>query len=203
MVRMRHPMVVLAALLLAPTGLRAQSLEASDLGAGKLLVARQTDQRFAETVILLVEYDSQGALGLTINRSSNTPISETLRGGEAWSDPVYLGGPVEMSAVFALLRSSDAQEEMQAVLEEVYWAASVPALEKILAAGPEAGEARFYLGYSGWGAGQLDNEVRLGSWHIFDGSADLVFDDDPATLWDRLSEQTEQRFAQLGPIPAN
>ena len=196
-------MVILAALLLAPPGLRGQSLETGDLAAGKLLVARQTDQRFAETVILLVEYDSQGALGLTINRSSNTPISETLRGGEAWSDPVYLGGPVEMSAVFALLRSSDAQEEMQAVLEEVYWAASVPALEKILAAGPENEEARFYLGYSGWGAGQLDNEVRLGSWYIFDGSADLVFDDDPETLWDRLSEQTEQRFAQLEPIPAN
>ncbi len=202
MVRLQHPIVIMAALLLAPMGLRAQSLEASDLGAGKLLVSRQTDQRFAETVILLVEYDSQGAVGLTINRSSNTPISETLRGGEEWSDPVYLGGPVEMSAVFALLRSSDAQEEMQAVLEEVYWAASRPALEKILAAGPEAGEARFYLGYSGWSAGQLDNEMRQRSWYIFDGSADLVFDDDPETLWDRLIEQTEQRFAHLGLIPA-
>ena len=52
-----------------------------------------------------------------------------------------------------------------------------------------------YLGYSGWGAGQLDNEVKTGSWYIFDASADLVFDPDPATLWSRLKARTEQRFA--------
>jgi putative transcriptional regulator len=198
MFKFRHPIWIIAALLCAPIALRGQSVRASDLGVGKLLVARETDRRFAETVILLVEHDSQGALGLTINRRTTEPIAEALRelpGAGGWSEPVYLGGPVQETSVFALLRSRDKQEEMKPVVDEVYWVASKPVLEKVLAAGPAAATVRIYLGYSGWGAGQLENEVRSGSWYIFDGSADLVFDSDPASLWLRLKARTEQRIA--------
>jgi len=184
-------------LLLAPIHVMAQSVEVGDLAAGKLLVARETYQRFAETVILLIEYDSQGALGITINRRSDTPISAALRRAQEWSELIFLGGPVQMSSVFALLRSSETKEEMKPVIEKVYWVADRAALEKILADGPQAAEVRFYLGYSGWGAGQLDNEVRTGSWYIFDAKAEEVFDPEPATLWKRLKEKTEQRFARL------
>lgn len=182
-------------MLLAPRALPAQSIEPSDLAAGKLLVARETDRRFSETVILLIQYDEQGALGLTLNRKTKVPISEALKNAEKWSDPVYLGGPVETEAVFGLLRSRDKQKDMKQVLDEVYWVASKSGIEKVLARGPKAAQMRIYLGYSGWGAGQLDNEVREGSWYIFDASADLVFDSDPSTLWKRLKDRTEQRYA--------
>ena len=212
MFRLRHSFWLTAgwltaALLCAPLGLGAQSVRVSDLGAGKLLVARETDRRFAQTVILLVEYDNRGALGLTINRRTDVPISQALQNASGWTDPVYLGGPVETTAVFALLRSRDKQDGMKPVLDEVNWVTSRAVLEKLLAEGPSAGPSEglseglgaapmhVYLGYSGWGAGQLDNEVKSGSWYIFDGSADLVFDSDPATLWKRLIARTEQRFA--------
>ena len=129
---------IVAALLFVPVGVRAQSTLVSDLAAGKLLVARETDRRFAETVILLIDYDSQGALGITINRRSDTPISAALRHAEEWSDLIFLGGPVQMSSVFALLRSKEKKEEMKPVIEQVYWVADRTALEKILADGPKA-----------------------------------------------------------------
>ena len=207
MFRLRHLIWLTAVLLCAPIALRAQSVQVGDLGVGKLLVARETDRRFAETVILLVEYDDGGALGLTINRRTDVPISQALKGASGWSDPVYLGGPVETTAVFALLWSRDKQEGMKPVVDEVHWVISRPVLEKLLSEGPSEGpsegssegpgaaQMHVYLGYSGWGAGQLENEVKSGSWHIFDGSADLVFDPDPASLWSRLNAQTEQRFA--------
>jgi putative transcriptional regulator len=204
MLRMRHSVRLTAgwltaALLCAPAALGAQSVRVEDLGAGKLLVARETDRRFAETVILLVEYDERGGLGLTINRRTDVPISQALKNAADWSDPVYLGGPVETTAVFALLRSRDKQEGMKPVVDEVQWVTSKPVLEKMLAEGPpegpEAASMHVYLGYSGWGAGQLDYEVKSGSWYIFDGSADLVFDPDLASLWSRLIARTEQRFA--------
>jgi putative transcriptional regulator len=200
MIRFRHSIWLTAGwltarLLFAPIGLRDKSVQVEDLRAGKLLVAKETDRRFTETVILLVEYDSQGALGLTINRRTKVPISEALKDATGWSGPIYLGGPVETSAVFALLRSHDKQEGMKTVVDEVNWVTSRDVLDKLLAAGPSAAPMHIYLGYSGWGAGQLENEVKLGSWYIFDASADLVFDSDPATLWKRLKDRTEQRFA--------
>ena len=195
-----HPLWITAVLLCAATALPAQSVRVNDLGIGKLLVAHRDfpGPIFAETVILLVQHDEQGAVGLVINRKTKVPISRALRqlkGANDWSEPVYVGGPVEMAGVLALLWSHAEQDEMKPVLGEIYFVSSKPLLEKILAEGPTAAELHVYLGYSGWGAGQLENEVKLGTWYIFDGSAGLVFDSDPASLWSRLIARTEQRFA--------
>ncbi|MBI4460630.1 MAG: YqgE/AlgH family protein, partial [Acidobacteria bacterium] len=97
-----------------------------------------------------------------------------------------------------LLRSRAKPEdadEMKSVLSDLYLVSSRAPLEKILAGGPSASELHVYLGYSGWGYGQLDEEVRLGAWYVLDGSARLIFDPDPASLWSRLIARTEQRFA--------
>src|SRR6516225_8761358 len=88
-----------------------QSKDAKDLGAGKLLVASRglADPNFAKTVILLVHCDDQGVVGLILNRRTDVALSrvlEGLRGAKDRSDPAYLGGPVEVSSVFALHRSA-------------------------------------------------------------------------------------------------
>ncbi|MBI3895598.1 MAG: YqgE/AlgH family protein [Acidobacteria bacterium] len=205
MLKFWHPIWVTAVLLGAAIALPAQSVRVSDLAAGKLLVARPdaTDSSFAETVILLVEYDEHGAFGLVINRRTKVPISRVLQqleGADNWSDPVYVGGPVAMTGVLALLRSRDAKpEELKPVLGDIYLVSSKPLLEKFLAEGPAAAQLHVYLGYSGWGAGQLENEVNLGAWYIFDGKADLVFDANPASLWGRLIARTEQRYVNAPP----
>jgi hypothetical protein len=81
-----------------------------DLGIGKLLVANRglPDPRFAGTVILLVHYDESGVVGLVLNRRTDVPLSQVLnlKAAKDRSDPVYVGGPMEPSAAFALLRSS-------------------------------------------------------------------------------------------------
>ena len=197
-----HPLWVAAALLGAAIALPAQSVQVNDLGIGKLLVAQRdlSDPNFSETVILLVQYDEQSALGLVINRKTKVPISQALqqlKGANNWSGLVYAGGPVATTGVLALLRSHVKPEEMQPVLGEIYLVSSKPLLEKLLAEGPAAADLHVYLGYSGWGAGQLENEVNLGAWYIIDGKPGLVFDSDPASLWSRLIAQKEQRFARV------
>ena len=100
---------VLAALACAPP-LAAQSTRGRDLAAGKFLVASRNlrDPNFAETVVLLVEYQEDGVVGLSINRRTRTPISRVLSVEEAKRrpDPVYIGGPVEGKVVMALARST-------------------------------------------------------------------------------------------------
>ena len=96
---------VQGAVRLAP----AQSTRPADLGAGKLLVASRDlpDPNFAKTVVLLVQYDDEGVVGLIVNRRSKVPISHVLdsvAGAKARPDPVYAGGPVGRTEVVALLR---------------------------------------------------------------------------------------------------
>jgi putative AlgH/UPF0301 family transcriptional regulator len=101
-------LVELSALLLAGACcLAAQSKKPEDLAVGKMLVTPRhaPDPLFAESVILLVRYDETGALGLMVNRRTTVPISRALReldGAAAHSDPVFVGGPVQLEMVFAL-----------------------------------------------------------------------------------------------------
>ena len=181
--------------------LPAQSVPIPNLGIGKLLVARRdtAESTFAETVILLVRYDHTGTVGLMINRPTEVPISralDPLKGAQGRSDSVYAGGPVEVVNVLALLKSNTMPEGAAHVTGKVYLVSSETGLAKTLARRPDPGDFRVYLGYCGWGPGQLENEINHNVWRILNANADIVFDAEPDTLWSRLITRAEQRIAR-------
>lgn len=193
-------------LLLAGTlTLPGQSQRGVKLAAGQFLVAsrRGSDPNFAQTVILLVRYEQRGVMGLIINRPSGVPLSRALKAIEVAKDrtePVYFGGPVDMAGAMALLRSRTAPAPGTNVFADVHLISTRTLLEKTLAAGTPASDLRVYLGYAGWGEGQLDMEIGLGLWHITPGEAGMVFDPRPETLWTRLISQFEGLRAGLNPV---
>jgi putative AlgH/UPF0301 family transcriptional regulator len=180
--------------------LPVQSKNAKDLGAGKLLVASRdlADPNFAKTVVLLVHYDAEGVVGLILNRRTDVPLSRVLEGLKAAkdrSDPVYLGGPVETPAVFALLQSPAKLEGAEHIFGSVYLISTKTLFEQTVSKQPDPGAFHVYLGYAGWNTSQLRKEVELGAWFIFQGDAKTVFDSQPDSLWPRMIEKTELQLA--------
>jgi putative transcriptional regulator len=114
------------------------------------------------------------------------------------SDPVFAGGPVEKEVVFSLLRSTGGPEAALHIFDGVYLIQTKPALEKALSSNRDPRTLRIYLGYCGWATDQLQNEVRLGAWHIFRGVTESVFDSEPASLWSRMIALTEVQIAESG-----
>jgi putative transcriptional regulator len=192
-----------------PAGfLPVQSKNAKDLGAGKLLVASRDlgDPNFAESVILLVHYDEDGVVGLILNRRTDFPLSRVLKGPKAAkdrSDKVYFGGPVETPAVFALLQSPAKVEGAQHIFGAVYLISTKALFEQTISARPDPDTFHVYLGYAGWNADQLRNEVALGAWFIFRADAGTVFNSDPDSLWPRMIRKTELNLAEREPEPAD
>jgi len=189
---------------LAPAVLPVQSKNANYLAAGKLLVASRdlADPNFAQTVVLLVHYDAQGVLGLVLNHRTDVPLSqvlEDLKGAKDRSDPVYVGGPVELPAVFALLKSPTKVEGAERVFGGVYLISAKPVFEQTISSRPDAGVFRVYLGYAGWTKDQLQKEVELGAWFIFPADASTVFNSDPDSLWPQMIRKTELKIAQAEP----
>jgi putative transcriptional regulator len=134
-----------------------------------------------------------------VNRRTEVPMSralEPLKGASGRSEPVYAGGPVELPNVLGLLRANAMPEGAEHVTGKVYLISTGALLEKTLAKRPDPADFRVYLGYSGWSPGQLENEVSHGFWQVLSGSADIVFDSEPETLWSRLIERAEQRIAR-------
>lgn len=197
--------LAMVAALCATAVALGQSTSVDDLGAGKLLVAARDlgDPSFAQSVVLLVQYDRQGTVGLMINRRTKLPLSDVLKDldtAKRGSDPIYLGGPVELDGVMALLRSAKKPDDAKAVFGDVYLVSSKDSLVKALGASASAGDLRLYLGYCGWDRGQLENEVGLGGWWIFDGTPGVVFDSNPDTVWSRFITRTEQEVAEARPV---
>lgn len=185
-----------ALLLASACCLAAQSKSPEDLAAGKILVASRDvgDPLFQESVILLVRYNETGVLGLMVNRKTKVTISRALsqvKGAAGHSDPVFVGGPVQLDTVFALSRARRKPEGATEVFGDIYFIASGTALERALRGTSVRSGLRVYFGYCGWAPDQLENEVRDGRWYIFNRSQDLAFDAKPATLWSRLISKAE------------
>ena len=175
-----------------------------DLGAGKLLVASRSlrDPNFAQTVVLLVKYDERGALGLILNRRTNVPLSQVLdlQAAKNRSAPIYLGGPVDPSAVFGLYQSPVKINNAENIFSGLYLISDKDLFEKVLSSRPAPNVFHVYLGYAGWAPGQLQAEVESGAWYVFPAETAAVFNSDPNSLWSKMIEETQWRQAQLEPF---
>jgi putative transcriptional regulator len=175
-----------------------------DLGIGKVLVASRGlgDPNFAATVILLVHYDENGVVGLILNRRTDLPLSRVLdlQAARDRSDPVYLGGPVERSAVFALFQSSTKIEKAENLFGGVYLISDRSLFEQTISARPDPGVFHVYLGYAGWTPDQLRAEVKLGAWYVFPADTATVFNPDPDSLWKQMIQKTELLMAKTEPL---
>ena len=169
----------------------------------RVLVAARNlgDPSFAGTVILLLQFDGKGAVGLILNRRTDVPLSRVLdlKVVKDRSDPVYLGGPVEPSAVLALFESSAKVEKAENVFGGVHLISDKALFEKTISGRPDSGVFHVYLGYAGWTQDQLRSEVQLGAWFIFPGDAGTVFNSDPGSLWLEMTKKTQLKFAKAEP----
>ena len=168
------------------------------LSKGKFLVASRDmqDPRFAETVILLVEYSSNGATGLIVNRPTEVKLSSALpdvKGLEHKEYFVYIGGPVSQGQMLMLIQSKGKPEESQHVFQDIYVSGSQKVLEGMTGKTDTGKRFRVYAGYSGWGPGQLEGELRSEAWVVIKATRELVFRPDAAGAW-------EEAFARKGPL---
>ena len=186
----------------ASSCLALQQGAGDDLGPGTFLIAprRAADPNFAGTVVLLVRLDDSGALGLVINRPTDLLVSRVLQDykpARHVKDRAFSGGPVQADALLALYRSAKKPDDASPVFRDVYIVSTRSALERVLRLKTDARNLRIYLGYTGWGPGQLEHEMDLDVWRVLPADADSVFAADPSAVWQRLIERTELRFAFL------
>ena len=172
-------------------------------GRGMFLLAAPglSDPRFARTVILLLEYDETGALGLVVNRPTELALSDALAdplpGAEGHA--VFLGGPVEHRRLIALLRSPDAVGDAQHVVGDVYASGSLDTLRAMLERDGHGADVHAYLGYAGWSPGQLDAEIARGDWVVTPADAGSIFDTPPHRVWHDLMRRNAGRWVRAAP----
>ena len=169
---------------------------------GSLLVATPTllDPNFRRTVVLLLEHTEEGAVGVVLNRPSETPTGQAipdLAEVVAADDPVFIGGPVSPGSVIALgdHREADGLDVVCGTVAAVEFGTSPQELaEQVI-------RVRAFAGYAGWGSGQLEGEIEEEAWITAAALADDVFTPDPDGLWSQVLERMGNQFALLARMP--
>ena len=172
---------------------------------GQLLIAGPTllDPNFWRTVVLIVEHNAEGALGLVLNRPSEATVSETIPQLEELldrDDVVYHGGPVGSSALIVLARFDEPGDAALLAFADVGVLGSSISIEE-----PVAGvrDGRAFIGHAGWGPGQLDGELERGDWIVEPARLEDAFSGDPGSLWASVLTRKGGTYALIARMPAD
>jgi putative transcriptional regulator len=158
------------------------------------------DPNFWRTVVLIVEHSDEGALGLVLNRPSETTVGEAVSELEQLleaDDPLYVGGPVQPSALIVLAEFDQPREAALIAFEDV----------GVLASGaqedPELSvrRGRAFVGHAGWAPGQLDDEVDRGDWILEPARSEDAFTGAPLELWSRVLTRKGGSYALVARMP--
>jgi putative transcriptional regulator len=177
------------------------------LGKGRFLVAARElkDPNFSESVVLLIDYNRNGALGLVINRTTEVRLSmmfPEMEGFRQSTDNLFIGGPVAADHLMLLIRSGDQPEDSFRVFEDIYITSSQAVFQKM--AEEKRWKFRVYAGHAGWAPGQLDQEVSRGDWHILPADAETIFEKVPSGIWPELIRMTSGLWVKaLAPSSAD
>lgn len=172
---------------------------------GKLLIAEPMlgDPNFERSVVLMLDHSDQGALGLVLNRPTELEVGAVLEEWARWAiDPkvLHLGGPVEQTSVIGLARRRGSGFPLG-------WAQVMGDLGSVdldMAAdqvGPGVDGIRFFAGYSGWGAGQVEDELSQNAWVVVDSTPADVFAPDPEAMWREVLRRQGGKLGMLANFP--
>ncbi len=152
-----------------------------------IAVPQLGDPNFQRGVVLMMEHSDEGSMGLVINRASSLDMGTFCESQEMQLKGdrgalVYQGGPVQTDRAFILHASEHQGPETEPVVDDVKLSYSLESL-KMLAESPPR-KWRVYLGYAGWGPGQLASEITSGAWLVSRPTRGLIFDTAPDKVWD-------------------
>jgi len=175
--------------------MRTMSVAAADLETPVLLLAmpQVLDPFFHKSVVLLVNHSEDGSVGFIINRPTELPVEEILEGMEIhWQGAkdiaAYFGGPVQSQMGTILFRDRGLKDDSQfadtttEIQPGMRIGQQLEDLDRLARQPPE--HFRLLLGYAGWGAGQLMDEIVRNDWLTAPVSEDLVFSDNAESVWE-------------------
>jgi putative transcriptional regulator len=170
---------------------------------GQLLIAAPTlvDPNFARTVVAIANHDDDGALGIVLNRPSETEVAEAVPDLAELVDDgevVHVGGPVQPGAIVVLAQFEAPGEAAFIVTESVGLVADRTEIERL----PDVtARRRVFAGYAGWGPGQLEAELEREDWILEPARPADVFTEDAGELWGSVLERKGGQYRLVARMP--
>jgi putative transcriptional regulator len=171
---------------------------------GALLLSEPylADPNFERTTILLTEHNEEGSVGFILNKPSDSRVSEVMDAIKEFDARIYIGGPVQQDTLHFIHRVPVLEDAID-IGNGLFWGGDFEQLTSLIETHQtNVLDIKFFLGYSGWSPGQLEEELKLDSWIVSDQVSDaLVFETNPELMWKEAMRSLGGRFSVYSNYP--
>ena len=177
-----------------------------NIATGNVLISEpfMNDFHFRRSVILIIDHNEEGSLGVIFNKRLTIPFNEIVQGFPEFKADVYLGGPVETDRLFFIHTIGEMIPDSYKISEGLYWSGNVNALKAMIKMDLiKPHEVRFYVGYAGWDGGQLRNELKANTWVVGRFTSKQLLRTMPGKMWSDFVKQIGKRYALWDKFPVN
>lgn len=178
------------------------SVENASMGA--LLIAKPYlgDSNFERGVILLCSHNEQGTYGFVMNQVTELFLGDVLEETIYQDIPLYVGGPVEKNTLHFIHRRPDLIKDGAQIIDGVFWGGNFDHVKTLLNINSlNQDDIRFFIGYSGWSGGQLENEISEDSWIITKTTSKFLFTTSPGELWREVLKSMGGEYRSIAHYP--
>jgi putative transcriptional regulator len=171
---------------------------------GQILLAEpfMLDPYFRRAAVLLCEHHAQGSMGFILNKAVDIGINDLVNGFPEFESEVFYGGPVQTDTLHYIHNVGNLLDESIRICAGLWWGGDFEKLKILIGSGLiQPNNIRFFVGYSGWSAGQLAEEMTTGSWVPAEMDANYVFKIQPGQVWSHAMYNKGNRYEILADLP--
>ena len=173
---------------------------------GRILISEPflMDNYFKRSIVLITEHNEEGTVGFVLNKPINMKVNEIMTDFPTVNAIVSLGGPVQTNTLHYLHTLGDIIPGSIKVIDNIYWGGEFMVIKRLLESKTLNNEnIRFFLGYSGWQANQLDDELNDNSWVVADINSDEIMVPMSKFFWNKTLHRLGKKFQMWANFPEN
>ena len=173
---------------------------------GRVLISEPFlgDTYFKRSVVLITEHSAEGTVGFVLNKPISVSLQDVIQDFPKFDSEISLGGPVSTNTIHFLHTLGKEIPESVLVKDNIYWGGDFSTLTKLVAEGAvKKDQIRFFLGYSGWSADQLENEIEANAWLVAEIGAQLIMKSEKPAFWHDILKDMDNKYKVWANFPDN
>jgi len=171
---------------------------------GKILISEPflPDTFFNRSIVYLTDHTDQGSVGFILNKKLDLKICDAIEGFEGWEETLNMGGPVAPDTLHYLHNLGKIIPKSIQIDKNIFWGGEIDVIRELIKMGKITGpQIRFFLGYSGWSAGQLERELKENSWVIATVKSDMIMNNSGDDTWKKVLRSLKNKYRVWADFP--
>jgi putative transcriptional regulator len=171
---------------------------------GKILISEPflPDTFFNRSIVYLTDHTPQGSVGFILNKKLDLKISSAIEGFDNWDEILSMGGPVAPDTLHYLHNLGNLIPNSIPIEGDVNWGGDIDTVRELIKSGKiDKSQIRFFLGYSGWSAGQLERELKENSWVIAKVDSKIVLNSRGDDIWKKVLRSFKNKYRMWADFP--